>query len=49
MANLSNLQYQNEELEDIKDVYSQKDSNGNALRRNVSGREHDLMTDIDTV
>ena len=49
MANLSNLQYQNEELEDIKDVYSQKDSNGNALRRNVSGIEHELMTDIDTV
>jgi len=52
MANLSNLQYRREELEDIKRNYNQADSNGNPLRRNVSTigqAEQALMTDIDTV
>ena len=46
------LQYNNEELEDIQKGYNQADSNGNPLRRNVStiGKaEQALMTDIDTV
>ena len=52
MANLSNLQYRREELEDIKRNYNQADSNGNPLRRNVSTigqAEQGLMTGIDTV
>ena len=50
MANLSNLQYNNEELEDIQKSY--KTENGIVLKDNVQilgQAEQALMTDIDTV
>lgn len=50
MANLSNLQYNNEELEDVKKSY--KTENGIVLKDNVQTlgqAEQALMTDIDTV